>query len=142
MIGKTFWLLLLVALGIAGCAKPPDQSAAAGGQQSAQVGKAQGVDKLPAGVSRTPDMTAYHWPADFKLPLIIDIPLPEVPKEIQGPSPPIVEEEKQPTIEEEQKSPIDEKQKPPVEEENKPAVDENKSPIENENKPPIEEVKN
>jgi hypothetical protein len=142
MIGKIYWSLLLVALGIAGCGKPSSQSAAAGKQQSAQVGKAQGVDMLPAGVSRTPDATAYHWPADFELPLIINIPLPEVPKEIQGPSPPIVEEEKPPAIEEEQKSPIDEGKTPPVEEENKPVVDENKSPVEEENKPPIEEVKN
>jgi hypothetical protein len=39
-------------------------------------------------------MPSYHWPADFKLPLEIDIESPEVPKEIQGPSPPIEEEKK------------------------------------------------
>jgi len=31
----------------------------------------------------------YHWPADFKLPIEIHIVPPEVPPEIEGPSPPI-----------------------------------------------------
>jgi len=31
----------------------------------------------------------YHWPSDFKLPIEIFVELPEVPPEIDGPSPPI-----------------------------------------------------
>ena len=52
-----------------------------------------GKETVPR-VARTPDMKDYHWPADFKLPLVINIETLEVPKEIQGPSPPIEEEKK------------------------------------------------
>jgi hypothetical protein len=98
-----FWLLLS-AMVIAGCEKfPPAKSQpAAGNEQSAQKiqGSAEkqeyvrlGKEKVPI-ISRTQDMPSYHWPADFKLPLEIEIQTPEVPVEIQGPSPPIVEEKK------------------------------------------------
>jgi len=112
---KTVYLwLLLVAMGIAGCekARPANRPATADKKQPAQDANAQSQklssmfpgDNTSASVSRTPDMPAYHWPADFKLPLIINIdtpetpPLiinintPETPKEIQKPSPPIEKE--------------------------------------------------
>jgi len=38
-----------------------------------------------------PPLPAYHWPADFKLPVEISIEVPEVPEEIQGPWPSIQE---------------------------------------------------
>jgi hypothetical protein len=47
------------------------------------------IAKIPSGVYKTPNFPGYHWPADFKLPLIIEMKVPEAPKEIQGPSPPI-----------------------------------------------------
>jgi hypothetical protein len=111
-----FWLLLF-AIGIAGCekAQPATPPADAGKEQAAQGVKAPPVksavpfadEKAATGVSRTADMPSYHWPADFKLPLVINIETPDVPKEIQGPSPPI-EEEKKP-VEEETKAIGDEK---------------------------------
>ena len=98
-----FWLLLF-AIGIAGCeqAQPASPTAASGKEQAAQGVKAPAVksavpfadEKALTGTFRTPDMPSYHWPADFKLPLVITIETPEAPKEIQGPSPPIEEEKK------------------------------------------------
>jgi hypothetical protein len=32
----------------------------------------------------------YGWPGDFRIPLIIEIDVPDVPEEIRGPSPPIM----------------------------------------------------
>jgi hypothetical protein len=100
----THFLLLLFSIGIAGCeqAQPASPPAVAGKEQAAQGVKAPPVksavpfadEKAATGVSRTADMTPYHWPADFKLPLVINIESPQVPKEIQGPSPPIEEEKK------------------------------------------------
>jgi hypothetical protein len=105
MTEKALWIwLLFFAIGIAGCeqaqpASPPDN---AGKEQAATTAQEQlekpeyiklGKETIPS-VSRTPDMTPYKWPADFKLPLVINIETPEVPKEIQGPSPPIEEEKK------------------------------------------------
>lgn len=96
--------MLLLAIGIAGCEKaqsanpPPD----AGKEQPAKITKEQpekpvyvklGKETVPS-VARTADMPAYHWPDDFKLPLVINIETPQVPEEIQGPSPPIEEEKK------------------------------------------------
>jgi hypothetical protein len=98
-----FWLLFFV-IGIAGCeqAQPATPPENAGKEQAATTAQEQpekpvyiklGKETVPS-VSRTPDMTPYKWPADFKLPLVINIETPEAPKEIQGPSPPIEEENK------------------------------------------------
>jgi hypothetical protein len=97
------WLLIF-GLGIAGCeqAQPADPPAAAGKEPTVTTAQEQperpslvklGKETVPS-VSRTPDMTPYHWPADFKLPLVINIEASEAPKEIQGPSQPIEEEKK------------------------------------------------
>jgi hypothetical protein len=105
MADKTVWIwLLLLATGIAGCekSKPANRSPAAGKEQSEQDVKAASQkssspspeEPIASAVSRTPDMPAYKWPADFKLPLIINMETPEVPEEIQNPSPPIEEEKK------------------------------------------------
>jgi len=120
MSDKTFWIwLLLFAIGIAGCEKPmpENQSATVTGEKSAQtvnVPPRNSTSILPGqkgspGVLRTPDMPSYNWPADFKLPLVINMEAPQTPEEIQNPSPPI-EEEKQ-AIEEEKKA-IGEDEKP------------------------------
>jgi hypothetical protein len=100
----THLLLLLFAIGIAGCEKAQSASAPAkpGKEQPTTTAQQRpekplsirlGKETVPS-VARTPDMPAYHWPADFKLPLIINIESPPVPKEIQGPSPPIEEDKK------------------------------------------------
>ncbi len=34
----------------------------------------------------------YGWPKDFLLPLIIEIEVPDVPKEIRGPWKPVVQD--------------------------------------------------
>ncbi|MGA2798211.1 MAG: hypothetical protein ABSE63_11570 [Thermoguttaceae bacterium] len=106
MTEKALWIwLLLFAIGIAGCeqAQPASPPAVAGKEQAVTTAQ-EGPEKPPfislgketvPSVSRTADMIPYHWPADFKLPLVINIETPQAPKEIQGPSPPIAEEKKQ-----------------------------------------------
>ena len=110
--------MLIFGLGMAGCeqAQPASPPAAAGKEQAATTAQEKAVkpqyiklgkETVPS-VSRTADMKDYHWPADFKLPLVINIETPQVPKEIQGPSPPI-EEEKIPA--EEKKKAVEEDKK-------------------------------
>ena len=94
---------MLLAIGVAGCEKPEpaNRPTTADKVQPAQNLKAllqknalpSPEDQITYSVSRTPDIPADKWPAEIKLPLIINIEIPEVPKEIQGPSPPIEEEE-------------------------------------------------
>ncbi len=108
----TQFLPLLLAIGIAGCekAQPASPPAATDKEHTPPDAQERSVkpalpfadDKAATGVLRTPDMLPYHWPADFKLPLVINIEPPQAPKDIQGPSPPI-EEEKKP-VEEEKKT--------------------------------------
>jgi hypothetical protein len=96
------FLLLLLAIGVAGCesaqpASPPadagkEQPSTSAPQRPAKPALPFADEKAASSVSRTPDMLPYQWPADFKLPLVINIKTEEVPKEIQGPSPPIEEE--------------------------------------------------
>jgi hypothetical protein len=105
MSDKHFWLwLLLFAISVAGCEKSgaADKPPTAGNGRLIKAENTPpekpsfvslGKETVPS-VSRTPDMPSYRWPADFKLPLVIDIQSPLVPKEIQGPSPPIEEEKK------------------------------------------------
>jgi hypothetical protein len=110
MADKTVWTwIMLLVIGVAGCEKsePANRSATAGKEQPAQNQKAPqqkkdlsySEDHITYSVSRTRDIPADKWPAEIKLPLIINIETFEVPKEIQGPSPPIEEE----PIEEESK---------------------------------------
>jgi hypothetical protein len=42
----------------------------------------------------------YHWPADFDLPLVIEMEAPEVPPEVVGPFPLPTTEKSQPANEE------------------------------------------
>jgi len=105
MIDKTFcfWLLLL-AIGVAGCEKlqPANRPATTDKEQSSLAEKSPTQKlsfvspdgKTDSNVSRTSDMPSYQWPADFKLPLEINIETPQVPEEIQGPSPPLEEDKK------------------------------------------------
>ncbi len=104
------WLLIF-GLGMAGCekAQPASPPVVAGKEQAATTAQEKaekpqyiklGKETVPS-VARTPDMIPYKWPADFKLPLVINIETPQVPKEIQGPSPPIEEEKK--AVEEDKK---------------------------------------
>jgi hypothetical protein len=109
MTDKTFWIWpLMIVIGIWGCEKPMRAD------QSATAAKEKKTSLLPGEqnatyVLRTPNLPSYNWPADFKLPLIINIETPEVPKEIQNPSPPIEEDKK--SIDEEKKS-VDEEANP------------------------------
>jgi Flp pilus assembly protein CpaB len=100
---KTRIILLLSALAVVGCfaalliaqtqsaPKPKPAAPAATADPEKPVLVKLGKQTVPS-VARTPDMPAYHWPADFKLPLVINIETEEVPKEIEGPSPPIKED--------------------------------------------------
>jgi hypothetical protein len=143
MSDKRFWpWLLLLTIALAGCekARPEKQAADAGKGQPAKAEKALPQEKssvtlgtvIVPKVSRTPDMPAYRWSADFKLPLEITMDAPEVPKEIANPSPPIEGENQQEDI----KNPS-----PPIEGDN--SQDEIKNPS-----PPIvssnpqEDIKN
>ncbi len=102
MIKKTFiFCLLPVTFVTLGCERPQPamQSATAAKEQSTPAAQAEAKKppasfqyEIPASsTSQTPNMTPYHWPAAFKLPLIIKMVEPPVPKEIQNPSPPIEE---------------------------------------------------
>jgi hypothetical protein len=94
MAYKAFWLcLLLVAFSIPGCGKPQP------------VKKAEAAEKKPVGAWRPGEKVTYQWPADFKLPLVIIMETPEVPKEIQGPSPPIKADQKKPAEQRSRKFP-------------------------------------
>jgi PBP1b-binding outer membrane lipoprotein LpoB len=99
---KSRIVLLLSALAVVGClaavlvAQP--QSAAKVKPAAAATAEPEkpepvklGKETVPS-VARTPDMPAYHWPADFNPPLVINIETEEVPKEILGPSPPVKED--------------------------------------------------
>lgn len=87
---------------IAGCEKiqPAGRPANAAIEPSAQAVKAPQKKPLlllleeskASGTWKTPDMPSYQWPADFKLPLEINMEAPDVPEELQSPSPPIEEE--------------------------------------------------
>jgi hypothetical protein len=105
MSDKHFWpWLLLFAIGVAGCGKSgtADKPPTAGNGRLIKAENTPpekppsislGKETVPS-ISWTPDMPSDRQPADFKLPLVIDIESPQVPKEIQGPSPPIEEEKK------------------------------------------------
>ncbi len=85
MVYRTFWLWLLVfAFGILGCSRAQSPSLVA-------------EEKKTLGAWHPGEKVTYKWPDDFKLPLEIYIETPEVPREIQGPLPPIGEVKKQPT---------------------------------------------
>jgi hypothetical protein len=107
MTDKIFWIWLLpLAIGIGGCEKtqPVKRPTIVGKEQPTQAVGAQSQksnfrlpgDKKSPVTLKTPDMPLYKCPADFKLPLILNIENPQVPKEIQTPSSPIEEENKQP----------------------------------------------
>jgi hypothetical protein len=82
-MGRLWLPLAIVGLLITGCASKSEPSAPApGGSTSAT--------EQPAGTNEP----AHRWRDDFNLPLVIEIAVPDVPPEIQKPSPPIKEEAK------------------------------------------------
>lgn len=82
---RQFWLpAVTIVLLLGGCSPKRELPRPAPSDSSAKL-------EVPAGnsnINRKFD--------DFNLPLVIEIVLPEVPPEIQGPSPPIQEEPKPP----------------------------------------------
>ena len=101
-MAKTRIIFVLLAVGLAGyvaaqlVAQPQSapkekRAAAVDAEAEKPVLVKLGKETVPS-VARTPDMSAYRWPADFNPPLVINIETEEVPKEIEGPSPPIKED--------------------------------------------------
>jgi len=92
---------LLIAgavLGLAGCAAqseppeaPPAKSSAPAGQRPPAMAAKPGAQPAVPAAGKRP---APRLRDDFDLPLVIEIHPPEVPPEIQKPSPPIKEEPK------------------------------------------------
>jgi len=90
-MGSGWLLTVALAVPLCGCmsdSAPPARPPIAKPAKTRQPPNASGkkVEK------RAAQKPLYRWPADFKLPLVIVIETPEVPREIRGPSPPIVED--------------------------------------------------
>ncbi|MEN6458735.1 MAG: hypothetical protein ABFC63_07370 [Thermoguttaceae bacterium] len=91
---RWLWAAIVILL-LAGCSSPKQPGAPATDAGCA-VAKPEATDKrkqesrakLPTGGA---DEAASRVTDDFGFPLVIHLDAPEVPKEIQGPSPPITE---------------------------------------------------
>ncbi len=92
---------IILASGCGGCreplghdappaAEPPppaDAIATSDGPETTRLGGEPSADEAP----RFAPGGRHAWPDDFRLPLHIDIEIPEIPQGIRGPSPPIEE---------------------------------------------------